>query len=41
MINIEGDRLCWDCAIKKLGIQNLSRDEQLRTLRNFDKTLEE
>lgn len=38
---IDGKRLCWDCAIKYLGIQNLSRKDQLTVLRNFDPLLRE
>ncbi len=37
MIRIGRKRLCWQCAIKELGIQELSPDEQLNTIGNFDK----
>lgn len=36
MLKIMGKTLCWDCAIKELGIQELPRDEQLKTLADFD-----
>jgi len=40
-IHIKGKRYCWDCAIKELGIQALPADEQLSTLKGFDKTIGE
>lgn len=41
MIRIGGKTRCWDCTIKYLGIQGLPRDEQLVTIRFFDKTMRE
>ena len=38
-IRIGGKRLCWDCAVKMLGIEALSPDEQLEILRGFDPTI--
>lgn len=40
-ILIDGKRLCWDCAIKFLGLQDLPRKDQLIILRNFDPLLRE
>jgi hypothetical protein len=39
MIRIGGKKLCWDCAIKYLGIQDLSGADQIKTLSGFDPTL--
>jgi len=39
LIKIFNKRLCWDCAVKFLGIQELPHDEQLETLRGFDRTI--
>jgi hypothetical protein len=39
MFNVGNMKLCWDCTIKYLGIQNLSRDEQLKTIGDFDKSI--
>jgi hypothetical protein len=36
MFNVQGRKLCWDCAIKRLGLQGLPTDEQLKTIRDFD-----
>lgn len=36
MFNIKGKRLCWDCAIKYLGIQDMTTDEQMKTIHDFD-----
>lgn len=36
MIDIDGRRLCWDCTIKWLGIQQHSRDKQLELIKYFD-----
>jgi hypothetical protein len=41
MIRIGDKLLCWDCAIKFLGIQDLTREEQLKTIGDFDKTIRE
>lgn len=35
-VHMDGKRLCWDCAIKYLGVQDLTPDEQLKHIRNFD-----
>jgi hypothetical protein len=40
-IKVEGRRYCWDCAIRYLGLENETSDEQLRTLRNFDRLLDD
>ena len=37
MFIIGGKRLCWDCAVRYLGIQDLPHEEQLNTLRLFDR----
>ena len=34
LIKIGDKRLCWDCAIKFLGIEKLPRDEQLKTIKD-------
>jgi hypothetical protein len=41
MFNISGKRLCWDCAVKWLGIEEWPRREQLDTLKKYDKTYED
>jgi hypothetical protein len=41
MISISGKKLCWDCAVKYLGIERLPRDQQLETLRLFDRNIRE
>jgi len=38
MFTIGNKKLCWDCTIKYLGIQDLSRDEQLKTIGDFDRS---
>ena len=35
---IDGKKLCWDCAIKYLGIQDLSPSQKVIILRLFDRT---
>jgi hypothetical protein len=37
MITIGNKRLCWDCAIRFLGIQGLPYEEQMQTIQLFDK----
>jgi hypothetical protein len=39
MIRIGPKKLCWDCAIKELGIQDLSPEQQLKTMGDFDKSI--
>lgn len=39
MVGIADKQLCWDCAIKYLGIQDLPHDQQLKILANFDKNI--
>lgn len=39
IVKIFGKKLCWDCAVKFLGIEDLPPREQLETLRGFDPTL--
>lgn len=39
IVKIGGKTLCWDCAVKLLGIQGAPRDEQLEILRGFDRTI--
>jgi hypothetical protein len=36
MFNIWGKRLCWDCAIKWLGFEELSHEEQLERIKEID-----
>ena len=38
-IRIGGKRLCWDCAVKYLGIEKLPYEEQLKILRDFDRSI--
>lgn len=38
---IGGKTFCWDCALKYLGIENESRDEQLRILKLYDRLLDD
>ena len=35
-IRIQGKKLCWDCALKYLGIQDMDSEEQLKTIGDFD-----
>jgi hypothetical protein len=37
LVRIGNKKRCWDCTLKYLGIQNLPRDEQLKTIGDFDK----
>ncbi len=39
MVGIADKQVCWDCAIKYLGIQDLPHDQQLKILANFDKNI--
>ena len=41
MFNIEGKRLCWQCAMKFLGIEGLPFEQQWKTVTDFDQTLRE
>lgn len=40
-VRIGDRRMCWDCAIRYLGIEELPRDTQLKTIKNFDPTYQE
>lgn len=38
IVKLNGKLYCWQCATKKLGIEEDSYEEQKRTIRGFDPT---